>query len=138
LLAGAVADRLGFRQTLRAAFLVQAAAIALVAASDGPIALLVSSIVVGALVPGVAPLALGRVNELVREARARQAAWSWCTTAFAVGQATGRYLFSYLFARTDAAYALLFALGATAMLGAFLVDCMPGADRPRHWREEDG
>lgn len=131
LLAGAIADRVGFRRTLRAALLVQAVAIALLAVSDRPAALLTSSAVVGLFVPGVVPLVLGRMHELVHDARARQAAWSWCTTAFAVGQAVAAYGFSYLFALTGGAYALLFALGAAALLIAFILDIAQGAEGPR-------
>lgn len=135
LLAGAIADRVGFRRTLQASFLVQAAAVAAPAISDGPIALVISSAVVGLFVPGVVPLVLGRMHELVHEARARQKAWSWCTTAFAVGQAAAAYGFSYLFAQTGGAYALLFALGAAALLIAFVLDLAQGAEPPPH-REE--
>ena len=135
LLAGAIADRVGFRRTLQASFLVQAAAVAAPAISDGPIALVISSAVVGLFVPGVVPLVLGRMHELVHEARARQKAWSWCTTAFAVGQAAAAYGFSYLFAQTGRAYALLFALGAAALLIAFVLDLAQGAEPPPH-REE--
>ena len=131
LLAGAIADRVGFRRTLRAAFLVQAAAIGVLAVSDRPTALMTSSAVVGLFVPGVVPLVLGRMHELVHDPRARQAAWSWCTTAFAVGQAVAAYGFSYLFAQTGGAYALLFALGAAALLIAFVLDVAQGAERPR-------
>ena len=135
LLAGAIADRVGFRRTLQASFLVQAAAVAAPAISDGPIALVISSAVVGLFVPGVVPLVLGRMHELVHEARARQKAWSWCTTAFAVGQAAAAYGFSYLFAQTGRAYALLFTLGAAALLIAFVLDLAQGAEPPPH-REE--
>ena len=85
--------------------------------------------------PGVVPLVLGRMHELVHEVRARQKAWSWCTTAFAVGQAAAAYGFSYLFAQTGGAYALLFALGAAALLIAFVLDLAQGAESPRHWEE---
>jgi len=135
LLTGAIADRVGFRRTLQASFVVQAAAVAAPAVSDGPIALVISSAVVGLFVPGVVPLVLGRMHELVHEARARQKAWSWCTTAFAVGQAAAAYGFSYLFAQTGGAYALLFALAAAALLIAFVLDLAQGAESPRH-REE--
>lgn len=132
LLAGAIADRVGFRRTLRAALLVQAAAIALLAVSDRPAALMTSSGVVGLFVPGVVPLVLGRMHELVHDARARQAAWSWCTTAFAAGQAVAAYGFSYLFAQTGGAYALLFALGAAALPIAFVLDIAQGAEPPSY------
>ena len=132
LLAGALADRIGFQRTLRISFLIQAAAVALIAVTDRQIALLVSSAIVGMFVPGVVPLVLGRMHELVHDSSKRQAAWSWCTTAFAVGQASAAYGFSYLFARMGGAYELLFGLGATALLTAFILDVVQGRDPPTH------
>lgn len=125
LLMGMIADRAGFRRTLRLAFLVQATAVALIAVSDRPAALIVSSAMVGLFVPGVVPIVLGRVHEVVHDPKLRQAAWSWCTTAFAVGQAGAAYGFSYLFARTGGAYAPMFALAAAALLVAFVIDFVP-------------
>ncbi len=132
LLTGVLADRIGFRLTLRISFLVQAAAVALIAVTDRQIALLVSSAVVGMFVPGVVPLVLGRMHELVQEPSKRQAAWSWCTTAFAIGQASAAYGFSYLFVRTGGAYELLFAFGAAALLLAFMLDVAQGRNPPVH------
>ena len=63
--AGLVADRLGFRTALRLAFATQAAAVAMLAVWSGPAALMVSSVAIGAAVPGVVPLVLGRVHELI-------------------------------------------------------------------------
>lgn len=121
-LAGQVADRIGFRATLRLAFLVQAVGIGWLAVSDATTGLVVSSLVVGAFVPGVVPLVLGRVRQLTAPDRDRQqAAWSLATTAFAVGQASAAYALSYLFA-AGGGYDMLFAIGATALLLALLID----------------
>jgi predicted MFS family arabinose efflux permease len=129
MLAGFAADRIGFRATLRLAFLLQASAVALVVLTDRPLALLASSAVVGAFVPGVVPLALGRVQELVPDEQARKAAWSRCTAAFALGQAGAAYAFSYAFAQTGGEYGLLFAAGAGALLLALVIDLA----WPRAW-----
>jgi predicted MFS family arabinose efflux permease len=121
-LAGYLADRIGFGPALRLALLVQAACVALLAVADGAAARAVSSLVVGACVPGVVPLALGRVQELIAtDAQARRKAWSIATTAFAVGQAGAAYGFSFLFA-WDGGYTLLFGLGAAALLTALAID----------------
>jgi predicted MFS family arabinose efflux permease len=88
-----------------------------------------SSAIVGACVPGVVPLALGRVHELVEDGAARKAAWSRCTAAFALGQAAAAYAFAYLFARTDGAYLTLFAAGAAAVLLALAIDLRTGRTR---------
>jgi predicted MFS family arabinose efflux permease len=129
ILAGFAADRLGFRSALRLAFLAQALAIALVVLTDRPLALMASSAIVGACVPGVVPLALGRVHELVEDEAGRKAAWSRCTAAFALGQAVAAYAFAYLFARTDGAYLTLFAAGAAAVLLALAIDLRTGRTR---------
>jgi predicted MFS family arabinose efflux permease len=124
IVAGFVGDRLGFRSALRLAFLVQALAIASVALTDRSVALMASSAIVGAGVPGLVPLALGRVQELVGDDRSRKAAWSLCTAAFALGQAAAAYVFAYLFAQTDGGYLPLFAAGAGALLLALAIDLL--------------
>jgi predicted MFS family arabinose efflux permease len=122
MLAGIAADRIGFRPALRLAFLVQAVAVALIAVTDRPVALMLSSAIVGAFVPGVVPLALGRVQEIAPDDRGRKIAWSWCTAAFALGQAGAAYGFSYMFTRSGGAYLPLFAAGAGALLLALAID----------------
>jgi predicted MFS family arabinose efflux permease len=128
ILAGHLADRIGFGPALRFAFLIQAAAVGLLAVSATPTALIVSSLIVGASVPGIVPLVLGRVHELTHgDADRQKAAWSLCTMAFALGQAAGAYGFSYLYSQTGGAYALLFALGATALTLAFAIEIVVAA-----------
>jgi predicted MFS family arabinose efflux permease len=125
-LAGYTADRIGFRLTLRIAFLVQAIAVGMLVVDTNPISLIVSSIIVGAFVPGIVPLVLGRVHELTfGDTKIQKTAWSLCTTAFALGQAGGAYGLSYIFARAGSAgsaYALLFAFGAAALAFAFTIE----------------
>jgi predicted MFS family arabinose efflux permease len=122
ILAGCLADRVGFRAALRLAFLAQALAIGLVVLTDRPLALMASSAIVGAAVPGVVPLALGRVQELVEGDRGRKAAWSLCTAAFALGQAIAAYVFACVFERSDGGHLPLFAAGAGALLLALAID----------------
>jgi predicted MFS family arabinose efflux permease len=120
MLAGYLADRIGFAWALRLAFAVQAVGVVLAVLPAGAPGLALSSLVIGALVPGVVPLVLGRVHELAPPEQTR-AAWSLATIAFAVGQAIGAYGLSWLFAST-ADYSLLFELGAAAILLALLID----------------
>ena len=121
-LAGTIADRIGFKATLRSAFLVQAAAIGLLIVLDQPLALGVSSLVIGAFVPGIGSLVLGRAVELLPAgSQGGQAAWTWCTTSFAFGQAVAAYGLSFLFAQTHD-YHALFALGAAFLLAALVLD----------------
>ncbi|MCC7271749.1 MAG: YbfB/YjiJ family MFS transporter [Alphaproteobacteria bacterium] len=123
LLAGWVADRIGFASALRAAYVVQAACVGLLAIASGAAWIALSSLVVGALTPGIVPLVLGRVHELLPDPEQRKAAWGWATTAFAVGQAGAAYAFSFLFARTGD-YALLFVVGAALPLAALALDLL--------------
>lgn len=132
LLAGHLADRIGFKRALRLALLAQAVAVAPLAVTAGTGWLVASSLVAGLFVPGVVPLVLGRVQELASpEGHDRTAAWGVATTAFALGQAGAAYGFSFLFATTDGAYPLLFALGAGALLLALALDLWASAGEGR-------
>jgi predicted MFS family arabinose efflux permease len=127
-LSGYLADRVGFGTALRIAFAVQAMALALPAlglVSHG--GLIVSSVVVGAFTPGIVPLVLGRVQELLTHHPSMQkAAWSRATTAFAVLQASAAYGMSWLLGHSGGAYAWLFALGCAALVLALLTDLAAG------------
>jgi predicted MFS family arabinose efflux permease len=127
LCAGALADKIGFRTALRAAFVIQAVAIGALAVTSSNVALVVSSVVVGAFTPGVVPLVLGRVHELVADAKGRAATWGFATTAFSLGQAAAAYGFSFLFAHSAGGYTLLFTLGACALIVALAIDLAAGA-----------
>jgi predicted MFS family arabinose efflux permease len=119
---GRVADRIGFASALRCAFVVQAGLVALPVFSASPLSLSISSIVVGAMVPGVVPLVLGRVHELIpHDADQQRKAWGLCTTAFALGQSAAAYGFSYIFAHNGGTYRVLFALGAAALATALVI-----------------
>jgi predicted MFS family arabinose efflux permease len=121
-LAGHLADRIGFRAAVRLAFLIQAGAVGVLALTASPGWLIVSSFIVGAFVPGIVPLVLGRAHELVApDAATRTAAWSRATAAFALGLAVAGYGVSFVYARTGD-YATLFALGAGAILLALVID----------------
>jgi predicted MFS family arabinose efflux permease len=134
LVAGQVADRLGFRTTLRLSLLVQAAAVGVLAAAPAPVALAVSSILAGAFTPGIVPIVLGRVQKLAgADAASRAAGWSWATMAFALLQAGSAYLYSTLFA-LGARYETLFALGAAALILALAIEVAvrPNSAARRH------
>ena len=122
MLAGALADRIGFGPALRLALVIQALAVALPTVTADPLWLAVSTLVVGAAVPGVVPLVLGRVHELVpNDAEGQRAAWSVTTMAFALGQAAGAYGLSFLFA-SGGRYTTLFAVGAAALTLGLVID----------------
>ncbi len=132
MIAGYTADRIGFGLALRLAFLVQAVAVGMLAMASSPLSLTLSSIVVGAFVPGIVPLVLGRVQELTHgDAHRQKRAWSLCMTAFALGQAGGAYGLAYIFAQTGGAYVLLFGFGAAALMLAFTIETLMSVRRDR-------
>jgi predicted MFS family arabinose efflux permease len=123
LLSGHLADRAGFGPALRVAFVIQIVAVLLPLIGTSPALLIVSSVLMGAAVPGIVPLALGRVNELLaHHPAAQKGAWSTATTGFAVLQAGAAYGMSFLFTQNGGNYRMLFAIGATALALALSVD----------------
>lgn len=128
-LAGQLADRVGFRAALRLAFCAQAAAVALpvVTSASGWIA--VSSAVTGAFVPGISTLVLGRIHELIQDGPAQGRAWGHATTAWALAQAIAAYGYSYLFGRTDD-YSLLFGIAVAAIMLALGLELVAGRSGP--------
>ena len=124
---GYLGDRIGFRWALRLALVGQALCVALPLVTVSGIGLAVSSFVVGAFVPGIVAVTIGRTRELIPGDPAGQAAaWGFCTSAFALGQAIAGYGFSFIFAHSENAYPILFLLGAAALLLALIVDFVAG------------
>jgi predicted MFS family arabinose efflux permease len=124
---GHAGDRIGFRMALRLAFVIQALCVAMPLFTVSAVGLAVSSFVVGAFVPGCVAITLGRTRELIPDHPAAQAAaWSWCTIAFALGQAIAGYGFSFIFSNSENAYPLLFLLAAAALLLALVIDVAVG------------
>lgn len=124
ILAGHIADRIGFRSALRLAFTLQIFAIGLLAfdVTNTPW-LFLSSVIIGAFVTGTVPLVLGRIHELLPHHPAEQkAAWSVATVAFALCQAAAAYGFSFIFARSGGDYRILFVIGMIAMSLALAID----------------
>jgi predicted MFS family arabinose efflux permease len=123
LLTGHLADRSGFGPALRVAFLIEAIAITLPTLSTAPAALIVSSIFVGGFTPGIVPLVLGRIHELLPHSNTDQrAAWAQATTSFALFQAVGAYGLSYLFQHGASDYTTLFVVGAAAVTASLALD----------------
>lgn len=118
---GRIADRIGFAASIRLAYGVQALLVGALAVTAQPVVLALSSLVIGAYVPGITTLVLGRTRELVPDARHLDRAWGITTVAWSIGQATGAWGFSALFAQQES-YAALFALGAGAIVLALALD----------------
>jgi Uncharacterised MFS-type transporter YbfB len=84
--------------------------------------MIVSSVIVGGFTPGIVPLVLGRIHELLPHSNAAQrAAWAQATTIFALFQAASAYGLSYLFQRTGGDYTILFVIGASAITASLAI-----------------
>lgn len=124
---GNVADRIGFGAAYRFGLALQAVAVAMLALSGNPVMLGIATVILGIFTPGIVPLVLGRIHELVPHDHVEQrAAWSRATTAFALFQAIGGYGYSFLFAHTNNDYSLIFWFGAAALSLAFVADILSG------------
>jgi len=108
--AGFLGDRLGFAAALILVFAVKACAVALPTVTVAPSLLWLSSLVVGALSPGIASLLSARVSQLVVPAR-QAPVWALATLVFSLTQAGSAYAMSFAFARTGS-YLPLYGAGA--------------------------
>ena len=119
--AGRIADKIGFRPTLRIFLIVQSLAVALTVMNSSHLSLSISSFLVGAMVPGIVPLIVGRAHQLSgSDGGLQRSAWSYATIGFSVGQAGAAYAFSYIFEITGH-YHVLFQTGAAALALAFVI-----------------
>ena len=122
-LIGYVGDRIGFKRAFRWSYVVEGLAIALFAFTGDQRVLLMASIVIGAFIPAIVPLVIGRLQEIMpKDSAAQKAAWRTATTAFGIGQAAAGYTYSFIFSQTGGDYRLLFLLGALSFLIALAVD----------------
>lgn len=128
LAAGWLADAMGARPALNLVLLLQIPLVALPALADSPWALSLSSCLVGGALSGLVTLTASRMRELAAGAHQRTAFWSIATVAFAVGQATGGYAFSLLFAASADNFAWLYLLGS-ATFGLALAISLVAAGR---------
>ncbi len=129
--AGRMADRFGAAATMRAIIAVQAGALAVLLATDDPVALGVSVVFAGMLGPGISAVMLGRVGQMAGGHPAvRQRGWTQATVAWAVGQAAGAYGMAWLYGEFGG-YAPLFLTALVALGAAALVELVlalqPGA-----------
>lgn len=116
LLAGRAADLWGHLAALYALLFVELVSIGLPALTSYPVAVMVSSFLVGACTIGTVTVALGRSREILQHHPSAQTdAWRTATTGFALFQAGGAYALSFLLGWSGGNYRLLFALGAAAI-----------------------
>jgi predicted MFS family arabinose efflux permease len=125
MLYGALSDRVGPANTIRAALALQIAAVAAMVQSESHAVLVVATFFIGTFPPGIVPLTLGRVHQLLpNNPSAQNAAWSRATTIFALFQAMAGYGYSYLFARSGGDHRLLLAIGGWALAVALAADLL--------------
>lgn len=119
---GALADRIGHRWALVLVFVTLAAGVAAPVVDSTLVALVLSSLVVGAQ-PGFSAIVSGRTHQVVGAARMAQV-WRWMALTSGVGQAIGGYAFVVLFNAT-ASYTWVFLAGGAAMALGALVSLEP-------------
>ncbi len=112
-LAGWLADRIGFAKSIRISLAGLVIAIGMPMFWNQPAVLVLSSIGVGCMAMGTTSLVAGRVGELVPAADQKRV-WGWMTMAFATAHASTGFLLSALFAKTGS-YSSLFMVGAIAV-----------------------
>jgi predicted MFS family arabinose efflux permease len=124
ILSSHLADRIGYGRALPLVYLVESGAVLLAAHPIPSASLIVSSLIVGAFTPGIVPLVLGRIQELLaHHPTLHRKYWTRATVAFALSQAFSAYGMSYIFSKTHN-YSLLFEIGSVAMFLAFAVNLL--------------
>ncbi|MDB5993274.1 MAG: putative transport-related rane protein, partial [Pseudomonas sp.] len=119
---GFLADKLGARLSIRLVLVVQAIAVGLLSMSSSFIALAALAVILGSFPPGIVPLALARVHELVPNHHQQQIAWSRATVSFATFQAIAGFAYSALFNASGGQHTLLFIIAAGAIVVALLLE----------------
>jgi predicted MFS family arabinose efflux permease len=119
---GFLADQLGAKQSIRLVLVVQALALGLLSISSSFAVLALLAVILGSFPPGIVPLALARVHELVPQHHQQQLAWSRATVSFATFQAIAGYAYSALFNASGGDHALLFVIAAGAIVVALLLE----------------
>ena len=117
--AGAMASWLGWHRALIAALAIKGLAVALPLIHASLLGLSLSSMLVGALIPGTVALTSGRLAELAGAVN-HPRLWGFATASFAAAQALGAFIFAELYVRLDyppSVYALAaLALGVAVVL----------------------
>ncbi|MET0124666.1 MAG: YbfB/YjiJ family MFS transporter [Pseudomonas caspiana] len=119
---GFLADRLGARTSIRVVLAVQAVTVALLCSTSNFALLAMLAIIIGSFPPGIVPLALSRIHELVPRHDMQQVAWSRATVSFATFQALGGYGYSVIFNANGGHHVMLFVIAASAIAVALLAD----------------
>lgn len=133
---GFLADKLGATLSIRLVLIVQAIALGLLSIFSSFAALALLAVILGSFPPGIVPLALARVHELIPHHHQQQIAWSRATVSFATFQAIAGFAYSALFNISGGHHTLLFVIAAGAIVVALLLEqgmhLLNWRDRQRH------
>jgi predicted MFS family arabinose efflux permease len=122
---GFLADQLGAKVSIRLVLVVQAIAVGLLSISSSFTSLAVLAVILGSFPPGIVPLALARVHELIpSHHHQQQVAWSRATVSFATFQAIAGFAYSALFNVSGGHHAVLFEIAAGAIVVALLLEVL--------------
>ncbi|WP_233235701.1 YbfB/YjiJ family MFS transporter [Bordetella sp. LUAb4] len=128
---GYLSDRLGPRFTIRMVTVVTALVLLGFYVVDNLVALGVLTAIVGTFAPGIVPLVLARVHELVPHNAARQnLAWTRVSVLSASGLAIAAYGFSALFNAAGGNHRVLFLVAAVMLVSVLLLEAT-GKRAPR-------
>jgi len=117
---GYFADRIGPRLTLSIVLLVEILATLVLYHATDLAVIAVVTFIIGTLPPGIVPLVLALIHELIpHDAHKQNIVWSRSTTVFATFQAIAGYAYSALFAATNGDHRILFLIGGIALALAF-------------------
>ena len=119
---GFLADKLGARLSIRLVLVVQALAVGLLSISSSFTALALLAVILSSFPPGIVPLALARVHELIPQHHQQHIAWSRATVSFATFQAIAGFAYSALFNASGGHHGLLFIIAAGAIVVALLLE----------------
>ncbi|WP_076587096.1 YbfB/YjiJ family MFS transporter [Vibrio ostreicida] len=114
MITGVLGDKLGLKRSLCIAFSLKALGVAFPLISAHPVALFLSSLLVGMFTPGTVTLISTYTLEMVGY-ELHTKAWSGMTLSFALSQGIVGFLMAY-FLNHLASYHLLFAISASALL----------------------
>ncbi|MFA0309539.1 MFS transporter [Vibrio splendidus] len=114
LITGTLGDKLGLKKSLCIAFSLKALGVAIPLVSTHPIALLISSLLVGIFTPGTVTLVSTYTLEIVGY-ELHTKAWAGMTLSFAVSQGVVGLLMAY-YLNHMASYDVLFTVSTTALI----------------------
>ncbi|ANN68482.1 YbfB/YjiJ family MFS transporter [Bordetella bronchialis] len=122
---GYLADRLGPRPTLRVVAVAMAVVFLGLYASSDMALLGALTLAIGTFAPGMVPLVLACVHDVVRHGAARQnAAWTRASVVSAAALAVAAYAFSALFNASGGNHRMLFLVSAAMLVATLLLSLL--------------